>query len=191
MHASIYILLEAQQGRRGGIRKQQSPAELQNSRSSLLPERHKHEPQRPASPQFSPQDQDNEGYLSFDTQMRSPSSPSIPPLHPSILTFSFKHLSHILPEGHPLLGLLRVVQLHPGAGLSGQGDQELLQHNDVHLIRLLHFPRGNGQNLRGEASQLCGPPLITVPCPQALACSCSARTWGLLEADVTWTALKH
>lgn len=63
-------------------------------------------------------------YLSFHTQNVNSSFPI--PLHQSILTFSFKHLSHVLPQGCHLLGLLWMAQLHPGAGLCGQGDQELL-----------------------------------------------------------------
>ena len=47
----------------------------------------------------------------------------LPPTQQSSVTFLFKHLSHVLPQGR---GLLWMVQLHPGAGLGGQGDQESL-----------------------------------------------------------------
>ena len=50
----------------------------------------------------------------------------LPPTQQSSLTFLFKHLSHVLPQGCPHHCLLWMVQLHPGAGLSGQGDQESL-----------------------------------------------------------------
>lgn len=51
------------------------------------------------------------------------------PTQQSSLTFC-KHLSHVLPQGRPHHGLLWMVQLHPGAGFGGQGDQESLAHDD-------------------------------------------------------------
>ena len=53
----------------------------------------------------------------------------LPPTQQSSLTFC-KHLSHVLPQGHPHHGLLWMVQLHPGAGFGEQGDQESLEHDD-------------------------------------------------------------
>lgn len=55
------------------------PARTPELSQLSLSKGHKYEPQRPAFLPRSPRDQNNEVYLSFDTQMRSPSSPSISP----------------------------------------------------------------------------------------------------------------
>lgn len=101
---------------------------------------------RYAFPQFSTQEIRTMKYVSIFSHTNETSFfPFHPHNHQSILTFSFKDLSHILPQERPLLGLLRMLQLHPGAGLGGQGNHELLQHDHNLLAGLVHFWRGNCQ----------------------------------------------
>lgn len=107
------------------------------------------------------------------------------PASPLILTFSFKHCSHIFPQGRALLGLLWMLQLHPGAGLGGQGDQELLWHADTRLGGPAHSGEDTAEP-GGEASQLGGHPQVTVSCPDDFHVS----VW-LLEAAVSPTPLKN
>ena len=100
----------------------------------------------PKSPSTSPKDLVSPNFLpkrplQWCLYLFSPSRlrtllPPPSPIHQPILTSSFKHLGHILPQGRPLLGLLWMVQFHPCAGLGGQGDQELLQHDDASWLTL-------------------------------------------------------
>lgn len=188
VHASV--LLEEQQGRRGGIQKQQSHS--QNSRTLTaipFPKATSMNLRDLLSPQLSPRDQNNEVHLSFDTQMRSPSSPSIPrfislfsPSPSNILVTSSQ-------RGTPSLAFFGWCNFTQGLASAGRVIKSCCS---ITMSTWSGLSTSGEETARTSAERLYRCVVLLwsqSPALRALACSCSTRTWGLLEANVTWTAL--